>query len=1624
MPRPSSILHPLLETPGSSQHKRVDDAYALMPDAADIDDRTLADMLIYIHQYARQVLFQEYKTDAESQNPYTELSNWLTFFENSLPFQMALFSRSDFGQLERNFSRALASYQSGYNTEDLKLLLDYCYFELMVPMDRLQKTVLSHDFELRDQLERQLRSNLVPLWSRFIQMSNLSAKYLCIGGRNFTGFLTAPWNIPVNTLFYTQEIEQETAALNEYQLKQWIGTEMDRLFSQMIVNMQQIAAQMPPFIIASLDALKGKNEPHLGLLFAFLRLFEYFKGMLNELTKDHLDFFYQNVLRLNAKPMKPDQVHLVFEVAKHLEKYPLPSGTRFKDGKDNNKADILFRLDNEIVLDKAKIADLKTLFLNQDNRCGMLEGAYIAPVANSADGKGEKFKENQPANWATLGAKPSKFIAPGQADPEDHPFARLGLVLSSSVLWLNEGNRKVNIMLTCSDGGNREIFESCFENLDTALQKTTYEITDETITKLEALFSEKAKAFLQEKLDEQQPFPIAQADKQGFLDTIDNDGAPLFTNDEKAILEVVLEEIPTGGYLLNEMPFAFIIRYFNQLLSIQEPYFIGSDLDGFWQTKDLVSCKPLLSLNSALRDWVTETLKENTLTQQVFSLQVSGPEGWYTPKNVPSIKITPVGPPTVTLEFEFILEPDEPAVVFYDEKTIGEFFKLECPYPMVKLEVNPEVRLQCEPCKASSDCCDPATDACCLQNKTRDEENVAALYHFFRHLMIKDASINVYVCGIKNLVVQNEESLQDVNSPILPWGARPQVGNEFYVGSKEIFCKNWQKVHINTVWKDIPSDFATHYSDYYTNVPFEDNSTSIVDSSFKLDVAVLENGMWNNSFHTNGDNLFFPNEKNKICGSGNTPCPLYTGQIPLAPDYHELTRPSVTQTKKLTNSALGALTVNTRDAFMRMTLRGVSFQHDRYAYVLARNLIKLSGLIDPADIPKLVTLANNIKAYLDGSGSVTGLTQLLLDIETHINNIEDNPGSNKDIRGLVTLLSNNTFFLDIYNILGDIYNLSNSGGAASPALDTLLTNFNALCQSFCNIVGVPFTTFPLPPNPIPTIPDVISLLATIPDPDTIRDNVAKIKAAVMLAKAQAVNIDTDITEICALLPSQAEIDNLGIPQEPYTPTLKCISLDYSATAEKSDITLVHLYPFANSSKTEVMELEPSLLPAFTDQGTLYIGLEDVRPGAVLHLLFQLAEASADSESDPAGISWQYLTNNRWHLLRKGFEVLSDKTERLSRSGIVQLILPSDISNLGNTIMPPNAEGRHLYWIKVSAPKSVAAVAEVVGIHTQSVLAVYDPVIAVPENPNLVANDPLRVGKPVLAGKISKPVQPDFSIKKTMQPYDSFGGQLSEKQGHFNIRISEHLRHKGRSVDAFDLERLVLEAFPILFKCKCISHTFGLSANTYVRDLEVAPGFLVVAVIPNLYELKAGNSPEPKVPSSVLADIKSFIQQRISSFAHIKVMNPRYEKVNIKITAGLKPGYDEPFYSQQLKTDIGQFMAPWHLGDSDKISFGQPLRYSDLLNFVEKLDYINVVTHLELVPTATLSGSLVINPNLQTVMPLTARSILSAGEICIEIYRPDCTSGTKPANMELPCYLKPHPFLTVAPGFSNVPPENQ
>ena len=464
--------------------------------------------------------------------------------------------------------------------------------------------------------------------------------------------------------------------------------------------------------------------------------------------------------------------------------------------------------------------------------------------------------------------------------------------------------------------------------------------------------------------------------------------------------------------------------------------------------------------------------------------------------------------------------------------------------------------------------------------------------------------------------------------------------------------------------------------------------------------------------------------------------------------------------------------------------------------------------------------------------------------------------------------------------------------------------------------------------------------------------------------------------------SDQKFEQVLIPNEPYTPIIEEISIDYQAVANEERIELIHLYPFEQSHLVLPSILDQTLVYNFTDQGTLLIGLQNFQPGSNLNLLFQLAEATANTESMAADISWYYLKQNSWINLRDGFHLLNDATQGLTRSGIVSLVVPNDASAKGSTILPgisPEVPGP-ITWIRVSAKSNVETVCETIALHPQANIATR---LLKPEN------DTSSLDQGLAAGTISKLKFPDARVKSVSQPYKGRNGRPAEKSISlpYYRRVSEQLRHKGRGIGIFDYEHQLLERFPEIQTAKCITHTLGLSTFSYERDAEWAPGFVTVAVIPNLNRLSTNNMIAPKVPLSLLKTMEEYLKSRISPFANLRIMNPRYEEVKIEVGVIFLAGQGGPFYQNLLQEELRQHLAPWLQGDVRSLSFARIVSSSEIIQFIEKREYVSHITSFTITQQAAsfrrktnfFRDSRI---TFRDIVGLTARSILTSGEIIV------------------------------------------
>ncbi|MBI1181881.1 MAG: hypothetical protein GC201_15145 [Alphaproteobacteria bacterium] len=400
-----------------------------------------------------------------------------------------------------------------------------------------------------------------------------------------------------------------------------------------------------------------------------------------------------------------------------------------------------------------------------------------------------------------------------------------------------------------------------------------------------------------------------------------------------------------------------------------------------------------------------------------------------------------------------------------------------------------------------------------------------------------------------------------------------------------------------------------------------------------------------------------------------------------------------------------------------------------------------------------------------------------------------------------------------------------------------------------------------------------------------------------------------------------------LPREPYNPVITRIEAAYETSRDPvQGFALLH--PFGLSDGTA----DRRLFPAFPFEGALLVGVKDFGPPARLTLLVQVADGTGDPLKHAPDLQFAYLDGDSWTAFEP--QDVDDKTGDFSGSGVLGLNVPEQ-ADTAHGILPDG-----LHWIRISAAKDSDALNRLLSVDAQAARAAFVD----------AGNDPAFLETPLPAGTISKLVVPDLAIKKIVQPYSSFDGRPRETSDAFAVRVSERLRHKDRAVTMWDYEALVLEAFPRLYRVKCLGTTElrRNAQNVIVADDELMPGAVTVVTVPWTHGQNTRDPLRPYTDQATLTAVDAFLRKRVSPFVRLEVQNPKFEEVQVDFKVRFRPGIgDIAFYKDELNKAVIGFLTPWAQPGGGDITFGGKLWKSSIIDFVEERPEVDYVTDFRL-----------------------------------------------------------------------------
>ncbi|TND02433.1 MAG: hypothetical protein FD123_4106 [Bacteroidetes bacterium] len=394
---------------------------------------------------------------------------------------------------------------------------------------------------------------------------------------------------------------------------------------------------------------------------------------------------------------------------------------------------------------------------------------------------------------------------------------------------------------------------------------------------------------------------------------------------------------------------------------------------------------------------------------------------------------------------------------------------------------------------------------------------------------------------------------------------------------------------------------------------------------------------------------------------------------------------------------------------------------------------------------------------------------------------------------------------------------------------------------------------------------------------------------------------------------------IPMPCEPYAPSVKNVLLDFKAKRRVNfsggDSIFYRHYPFGieAAEKTDLPAVS-RLVPWYPDGSTLMIGLNGIGAHDTLSLLVKINDVVSSITENYPEVKWSVLQGKNWTAIPSS-SMLADETSGIKRTGITAFSF-SEFTGSESSLF-----NNRLWWIRLESTKGIPFIALLENIHTQAAKAA------------------LHRGEPsgdyLPPGSIKSLVSNNAAIAAVAQPYASHGDRKAESHADWHVRVSERLRHRARALSVWDYERMVLRFFPEVQMVKCISHT-----NTASK---LAPGEIMLAVLPAI-EGVGDLSRKGRFTQEKLDEIAESLRTVAPTPVKINVVNPRYEKIKVKLRIKFREGYDENFYIRKANQDICGFLDPWKEGSGLQVKFGAPVNGFAILHFIEHLEYVDFVTN--------------------------------------------------------------------------------
>ncbi len=413
---------------GASRDQRFDPA--LDPTLLQIDERKLEDFLTYLQQYNSNVLF------VDTDQPFDPAKTWAELFLQQPSFLMARIASKDPEEISTSFETLHANFQQNPSVESLFNMAAFVH-ERFQKVDRWYASVSDHPFE--DELALYIRSYLSVDLQKLLnifnympyghQHSDLAKRIPPLKNKN--SIWDAEQSLSLADHFFVGATEEEKLESASFAVSE--------IFNTIFFSTQAIINYCKEYFLTGIFK-SGDHHPHVALFIAFSKLFGYVQGELNKLPQRLLDFYYKRVLQAKPMPPVPDQAFLTAELTRGFDQFEIPKGTLLSAGKDGQNAELLYKVDKDMIVTKARVQSLRTLNVVKEN--GKKLGYYAGILKRSGT------ETSSPKNAGLL---PKVF-------GEKKGRIATGFAIASKQFYLAKGDRYIKVSFLLKDELNRESY--------------------------------------------------------------------------------------------------------------------------------------------------------------------------------------------------------------------------------------------------------------------------------------------------------------------------------------------------------------------------------------------------------------------------------------------------------------------------------------------------------------------------------------------------------------------------------------------------------------------------------------------------------------------------------------------------------------------------------------------------------------------------------------------------------------------------------------------------------------------------------------------------------------------------------------------------------------------------------------------------------------------------------------------------------------------------------------------------------------------------------------------------------------------------------------------------------------